>query len=153
MNLTELLCEEAVCMSLQAAGRDEVIGELLSRLVEMGRLSPEQLEPAMKAIVRREALGSTAIGRGVAVPHARVKGLDQIVIAVGLTKEGVEFNALDGEPVHAVFLVAGSEEAPDEYLAVMQKIGGLMQDSDFRRFLLRARTPGEVLELIQEMDT
>ena len=140
-------------MSLQAAGRDEVIGELLSRLVEMGRLSPEQLEPAMKAIVRREALGSTAIGRGVAVPHARVKGLDQIVIAVGLTKEGVEFNALDGEPVHAVFLVAGSEEAPDEYLAVMQKIGGLMQDSDFRRFLLRARTPGEVLELIQEMDT
>lgn len=151
MQLTEILSEETIYTALEAAGRDDALRALLSRLVEARKLREEQIEPVLQAVLKREAVGSTAIGRGVALPHARASGLDRSVMALGLSEEGVEFNALDGEAVHAIFLVIGPEEGGDEYVVVLEKISGLIQNQDFRSFLSRARTSREVLELILEM--
>ena len=90
-------------------------------------------------------------GNGVAVPHARLEGLSKTAIAVGLSKKGVDFDALDGAPVHHIFLVIASQDNADEYLAVMGRISRLIQDRDFRRFLREIVSTEETLALIEEM--
>ncbi len=152
MRLAQFLTEKNICPDLKAQHRDGAVQELVLRLVQVAKLKQEQLEPLVRAVVRREALGTTAIGRGVAVPHARVEGLSRTYLILGLSKEGVDFDALDGEPVHAIFLVIGSEKAADEYIEILKRISSLIRNDDFRRFLAKAHTASEVVELVAEMD-
>ena len=152
MQLSDIICEEAICTAVQVESKEEAVRVLLLRLVEAGKLAAEQLEPVLRAVLEREALGSTAIGRGVAVPHARVRGIERTVMAVGLSDTGVQFDALDGEAVHALFLIIGPDKDADDYLAALEKISRLIHNRDFRRFLSLTRTGREALELIAEMD-
>ena len=152
MYLAELLSRGAICMDIRSSRREDAVRELLEALVTDNRLPAQMLEASLEAVEKREKLGSTAIGNGVAVPHARLQGLDGTVIAIGLSKEGVEFRALDGEPVHQVFLVLGPEEHPDDYIEVMRRISGLLQNGDFRRFMSKSENPEDVIALFQEMD-
>jgi len=152
MRLCDFLCEETVCMDLRATDKDGVVRELLENLVDSGRLPADMLEVALEAISKREKLGSTALGKGLAVPHARLMGLDGIVIAFGHSEEGIPFDALDGEAVHQVFLIIASEQDTDQYVGVMERISRLLRKEDFRRFLYAARDGQEVMELIREMD-
>ncbi len=152
MLLTELLAEQHICTALRAEHRDDAVQELLRQLQAAGKLNAKQVADALKAIVQREALGTTAIGRGVAVPHARIDGLAETVVALGLSRPGVEFNALDKAAVSIVFLVVGSTAGSDQYIDTMRSVSLLIQNDDFRRFLARARTAGEVVELVAEME-
>jgi mannitol/fructose-specific phosphotransferase system IIA component (Ntr-type) len=152
MKLAGLLAESHVCIGLNADEREGAVRELLGQLVESGEVEANELERLVGAVVRRERLGTTAIGRGVAVPHARVEGAGQTVVAIGLSEHGVEFEALDREPVHTIFLVIGPKEAVDEYLAVMKSVSSLIQNEDFRRFLRQVHTPREVVDLVEEME-
>ena len=152
MHLHDYLHEDAICMNLEALERDQAIRELLQMLVGRGALAPERLEPAVEALIKREKLGSTAIGRGVAVPHARLDGLDGILIAFGHSRSGIVFQALDGESVHVVFLILAGHKDSGEYVGVMERISHLLQEEDFRRFLMAAKDAGEVVALIREMD-
>ncbi len=152
MGLADYLWPESICMGLHTRQRDEAVRELLGRLAETAPLSDELVEEALEAVLQREQLGSTAIGRGVAVPHARVEELDSVLVAFGYSESGVAFEALDRQPVHEIFLVIAPRDHTEEYVGVMERITRLVQDDDFRRFVSRAKTPGEVVELIQEMD-
>ncbi len=152
MGLTDYLHKEAMCMDLESRQRDDAIRALLDQLVEAELIDAELLEPALKAVLDRERVGSTAIGRGVAVPHARLEGIEQILVAFGYSSAGVSFHALDGEPVHQIFLVMAPNGSAGEYIEVMERITRLIQDQDFRRFVGRARRPSEVIDLIEEMD-
>jgi PTS system fructose-specific IIA component/PTS system nitrogen regulatory IIA component len=151
MGLTDYVCEEAIRMDLAARERDEAVGELLEALVESGELPAELLDGLLRAVLEREKLGSTAIGRGLAVPHARREELDRILVCFGYSAEGIAFNALDGEPVHHIFLVVAPKGQAEEYLAIMQRITRLVQNEDFRRFVARTRTAEEVVALMREM--
>jgi PTS system nitrogen regulatory IIA component len=151
MQLAQFLSPNQVCMDLSATSRDEAIHEMLEQLVEANQLQSGEVEPVLRAIVQRETLGTTAIGRQVAVPHARLDHLDETVIGVGLSEEGVEFHALDGQPVRAVFLVLGSPENSEEYIEVMKSISEMIQTEDFRRFLWRTTDGEDVVELMDEM--
>jgi mannitol/fructose-specific phosphotransferase system IIA component (Ntr-type) len=152
MQLAQFVTEQNVCPDLKAQQRDDAVHELVSHLVQVGNLKSEQLEPLVRAVVRREALGTTAIGRGVAVPHARAEGVSRTHLVLGLSKEGVDFDALDGQPVHAIFLVIGSEKTADEYIEILKRISALIRNNDFRRFLAKVHTAREVVELVAEMD-
>jgi len=152
MELRRLLSEDVICASVQADKRDDALRELLSLFVKSGSVSEEQLAPILKALLRREKLGSTAVGKGMAVPHARVDDIPSTLMALGVSKQGVEFRALDREPVHGIFLVIGPEKDADEYIDVLRRISSLIQNPDFRRFLFRSQTGAEVLELVAEMD-
>lgn len=151
MQLAQYISADQVCMDLESHSRDEAIHEILDQLVEAGALQSDEVEPVLRAIVQRETLGTTAIGRQVAVPHARLEHLEETVIGVGLSREGVEFHALDGQPVRGMFLVLGSPEKPEQYIDVMKSISEMIQTEDFRRFLWRSQNPGEVVELMDEM--
>jgi PTS system nitrogen regulatory IIA component len=152
MALADHLTEDAISMTVRAAQRDDVLCELLEHLVACGGLPAGERDRALAAVIDRELLGSTAIGNGVAVPHARLDCLDDVTIAFGLCPDGASFKALDGQPVTQVFLVLGPKDSPGEYLDVMARITRLVQNGDFRRFLSRAESSEEVLDLIREMD-
>jgi len=153
MALVDYLCEDTVCMELQGQERDEAIHALLERVVDGQLMSGGLVGKAMSKIVDRERLGSTAIGKGVAVPHARLDGLQKVVVAFGYSTPGIEFNALDGELVHEVFLVVAPNDHTDEYIGIMQSITRLVQDPDFRRFVAQSSNAEEVIELVAEMDS
>lgn len=151
MDLADCLAQGAICMDLAPQRRDEALRTLLDELVASQALPAGLVDRALDAVLEREHLGSTAIGKGVAVPHARVDELECIAIAFGHSRAGVEFKALDGEPVHEVFLVLAPSGAAADYLAVMQQITRLVQDEDFRRFVAGAATGQDVLDLVREM--
>jgi len=150
--LADYLCDGVVSLSLDARKRDEAIRTLLELFVTNKLMATGATGKAMTAVLAREALGSTAIGRGAAVPHARVEGLDRILMAFGYSVKGVEFSALDGQPVHEVFLVIAPPSMATEYMDVLQRISRLVQDDDFRRFVARVKNRQEAMDLIKEMD-
>jgi mannitol/fructose-specific phosphotransferase system IIA component (Ntr-type) len=152
MALVDYVCETAVCMHLPSQERDEAIRALLEQCVSAEIMPARLKRKAFDAILQRERLGSTAIGKGVAVPHARLEEVDRIVVAFGYSAEGIEFSALDGEPVHLVFLVLASRQGAEQYLNVMQRITRLVQNEDFRRFVAHAGSTREIVDLIKEMD-
>ncbi len=151
MELEQFVAESQVFSELENSDRDDALHEILDKLVDNGHVKEDQVEPLLRAIVQRETLGTTAIGRGVAVPHARVDDFDDTIVAVGMSQEGVEFHALDGEPVHAIFLVLGAESDSEEYIDVMKSISEMVQTDDFRRFLFRAEEESEIVDLMEEM--
>lgn len=151
MPLTKYLDEETIDMELEAVERDAALQSLLETTVDAGKLPEDMVEPALDALIEREKLGSTGIGNGVAVPHARVGELDQTAVAFGYSETGVSFNALDGEPVHHIFLVVGPEGEEDEYAEMMRQISSLVRDDDFRHFLRQSRNTEQVRDLIEDM--
>jgi PTS system nitrogen regulatory IIA component len=151
MDLADCLARGAICMALEPQRRDDAVRVLLDGLVKAKAMPAGFVSRALEAVLERERLGSTAIGNGVAVPHARVDELDHIVVAFGHSEDGIEFRALDGEPVYEVFLVLAPSGAAAAYLELMQQITRLVQDEDFRRFVGSAKSSQEVMDLIKEM--
>jgi PTS system nitrogen regulatory IIA component len=98
-------------------------------------------------------LGTTAIGHNIAVPHARSDVLADIRMAIGMSKQGVDFQALDGKPVKAIFLIVAPHSKADEYIEVMKAVSQLVQTEDFRNFLFQSRNAGDIIELLDEMSS
>ena len=107
MELFENFTKEHVCMDMGALDRDKALHEILDLLVKSGRIKEEDVEPILLELIRRETLGTTAIGRSMALPHARLEEVGELNIALGLSSEGIGFHALDGLPMNAIFLVVG----------------------------------------------
>ena len=152
MKLQDIVVEDAIVIGLKAADRDAAIMELVDALISAGSVKKASREPFIEAILHRESRGSTGFGRGVAVPHVKHQDVKQLTIAVGTSAEGVEFNALDGEPVYSIFLLLSPEDRPEDHLDAMEAIFGNLQQDTFRRFLLQAKEVGDVLTLLKEAD-
>jgi mannitol/fructose-specific phosphotransferase system IIA component (Ntr-type) len=152
MALADHLRETAICTEVECDKREDAIRVLLELSVAGGTVRKGFVDRALAAVLERERLGSTAIGKGVAVPHARLDELPRILVAFGYSAGGVEFNALDGEPVHLIFLVIAPKTGAEEYLNIMQRITRLVQNDDFRRFVAAAHTSAQVTDLVREMD-
>ncbi len=151
MELFENFTKEHVCMDMGAVDRDDALHEILDLFVKSGRIKEEGVEPILLELVRRETLGTTAIGRSMALPHARLEAVGELSIALGLSKEGIAFHALDGLPVNAIFLVIGPKSDSEGYIQAMKTVSNMSQSEDFRRFLFKARSGAEVADLVREM--
>ncbi len=152
MKLIDVLTKECVFAELEAEDRDGVIKELLDKLVECGRIAKDKEQPILKALIDREELGSTAIGNGVAIPHAKLDAIDDIVAAFGISHKGVDFNALDGEKVYLFFLLVAPSESAGPHLKVLARITRLLRDKNFRETLIQAKSKEEAIRLIEEED-
>ncbi len=152
MKLTELVSSEAIIADLQATERDDAIAELIDALIEAGEASAAVRDDLIKAIVDREKHGSTGFGKGVAVPHVKHAKLKRRAAAIGVSRQGVDFNALDKAPVYSVFLLLSPADEPDEHLQAMETIFSNLQKESFRKFLRQASTRQEVLDLLEEAD-
>lgn len=146
------LIDSAVLVeSIDSSTTDAVIDEVLRALVAEGRLRKGSLAAIRKNIAEREIKGSTGIGNGVAVPHVKTDSVETSVFALGRSSAGVEWNAIDGRPVHLVFLILAPKSATEEHLAMLRWISTMARDGDFRRFARAAESADELRDLLREM--
>jgi mannitol/fructose-specific phosphotransferase system IIA component (Ntr-type) len=152
MKLSELIVADAVIPSLESQERDEVIKELMDGLIAAGGADAALRDDLVRKVLDREKMSSTGFGRGVAVPHVKHPSLERLVAAVGLSEKGVDFNALDKQPVYSIFLLLSPEDRPEEHLQAMETIFKNLRKDTFRRFLRQASTTEEVMTLLAEAD-
>ena len=152
MRMMQLVAQGAIVPRLKSAQRDEVIAELVDALIASGAAAPKLREELVKSVMERERRGSTGFGRGVAVPHVKHKSVKSMTAAIGLSDKGVEFNALDKQPVYSVFLLLSPEDRPEEHLQAMEVIFKNLSKDTFRRFLRQAGTTDEIRTLLEEAD-
>lgn len=152
MKLLDIVVEQAILTDLRADERDDAITEIMDQLVEAGVVAPGQREEFLKAIIKRENRGSTGFGHGVAVPHVKHAEVKKMAIAVAISRTGVQFNALDNQPVFSIFMLLSPEDKPEDHLDAMEAIFGSLQQETFRRFLRQATSVEDVLTLLGETD-
>lgn len=152
MKMLDIVVKDAITTDLTPTTRDKIIGELLDMLVSSGSVNKELRDEFLKAIIKRENRGSTGFGHGVAVPHIKHEKIDSMAVAIGVCKDGIDFNALDGQPVHCVFLLLSPEQRPAEHLEAMEAVFGNLSQDTFRNFLVQANSPQDVITLLGEAD-
>ncbi len=152
MKLSEIIVPEAIVSELKARGRDEVIEELVEAMSSAGVLNRANVKSAVKAVLQRETKATTGIGKGVALPHAKLKGVSHPIGAIGRSTMGIDFSALDGKPVHVVILLLSDEENPDEHLQAMELIFRHVQQDQFRKWLRQTDSRDEIAELLKESE-
>ena len=153
MKLLDIVVQDAINTELDPESRDKAIGTLLDMLVTAGSVPEDLRDEFLKAIVKRENRGSTGFGHGVAVPHIKHEKIQKMAVAVGVCKEGLDFNALDGQPVHCIFMLLSPEERPAEHLEAMEAVFGNLSQETFRKFLVQANSTEDVVTLLTEADS
>ena len=146
MRLRDMLDESTVKVGLESLDKEECIEEMTDLLVRAGRVTDRA--QILSAVRTREAEGSTGIGSGVAVPHGKCDGLANTVLAVGTSRQGIEFDAVDDKPVKVVFLIAASASEPGKHLQMLAEVVRLVRIPGLCAKLAAAATPAEVLDLL-----
>lgn len=152
MKLSDFVVNDAIVPTLQATSRDEAIHELVDALIGSGAVDAGLKDELIKSVLDREKHGSTGFGKGVAVPHVKHDKIEKVIAAVAVSHTGVDFNALDREPVYCLFLLASPKDKPDEHLQAMENLFNHLQNDMFRKFLRQAETKDAVIEVITEAD-
>ena len=150
MQLTDVLKPEVIKMELKARTRDEAIRELVELLAKAGGLRQGDVESMTAAILKRESLGSTAIGRGVAIPHAKAPTASEFVAALGRSTRGIEFASIDGKPVNLVFVLASPPDSQRAHLKALAHISRLVSKGDLCTRILAAKDEKDILAIIAE---
>ena len=153
MKLLDFVCTDAMISDLQSTERDAVINELIDKLIEANAVDASLKEDLVSMIIERENHGSTGFGKGVAVPHVKHEKIEKMAAAVGVSQKGVDFNALDKQPVYSIFVLLSPKDKPDEHLQAMENIFSNLQKDQFRRFLRQSGSNEEILDLLKEADT
>ena len=153
MNLADFVVNKAIIPDLEGIERNGVIQEMIDSLVKAGAFPRDMRDAMIKEVVRRERKGSTGFGKGVAVPHVKHEKINKMVACIGVSHKGIDFKALDKEPVYSVFMLFSPLDRPDEHLEAMENIFAHLQKDTFRRFLRQAKTVEAVWDLIQEADS
>lgn len=148
MNLARLLDPGLVKVPAESYTRDEVIAELVELLVRSDRV--DDRAGVLDALYERERKGSTGIGNGVAIPHARHPEIEGAELAVGIAPDGIEFEAVDDEPVYLVFLLLGSPEKPALTIEALADIGMIVQIPGVHKRMVAASDAEEVIDIIAE---
>lgn len=152
MKLSDIMVTDAIVPELAAKTRDEAIAELIDSLAAAGAIPKKSVKDVAKAVLAREGQATTGIGKGVALPHAKLKGIKKPIGTIGRSSEGIDFAALDSKPVYSVILLLSSPENPDEHLQAMETIFKHVQRDIFRKFLRQSETKDSIVDLIKEAD-
>jgi fructose-specific phosphotransferase system IIA component len=148
INLVDFLPETAIQPDLKSQTKKEILKELVGELAAAhGIKNPLNI---LKALLEREDLGSTRIGQGIAIPHGKSDSVTGVAAALGISKRGIDFDALDGEPVHIFFMLIAPSNSNGIHLKILAKISRLLKDKFFRQALREVKTSREALQLIKD---
>ncbi|MDZ4700054.1 MAG: PTS sugar transporter subunit IIA [Rhodothermales bacterium] len=148
--IAQLLTSKTVRVQLPGSTKAEVLKHLLELLEDDPRIG--DFERVREAVLVREALMSTGVGKGLALPHARTSAVDEIVAAFATSAHPVPFDAIDGEPVQLYFLLVGPENARSEHIKTMSRVSRLMNEAAFREQLLAAKSAAAIIALFEESE-
>lgn len=152
MKFCDFVKVEAIRHELKAQDKEGVIRELVDSLAASGALAGASSDGIVQAIMKREELGSTGIGRGIAVPHTKHPSVDRLVGTVGVSAEGLDFKSLDGEKVHLFFLLVSPPDRPADHLRALENISRQLRHETFCRFLKQAKSAEDIFQLLDEAD-
>jgi PTS system nitrogen regulatory IIA component len=150
MKITEMLKREFVLEQLKAGNKRDALAELVGVFAQ-GRINVDS-EAMLHVLLERERLGSTGIGDGIAIPHGKLPGLEEMVVSFGRSREGIAFEAMDGKPVHLFFLLMAPENSAGQHLKALAKISRMLKDENFRKNLLAAKMHEDLFRTIAEKD-
>ena len=152
MKFSDFVAVEAIRPNVAATTKEGVIREMSQSLVDAGKITAGELESIVKAIMKREDLGSTGIGRGVAVPHTKHPSVNRLIGTVAISQGGVDFESLDGDPVQLFFLLVSPPDRPGDHLRALENISRQLRDDSFCKTLKEATGPQDVWRLLEEAD-
>ena len=141
---------------LKADVKEQVLEEIVDLLVKGGELEGSLRDEALDALLSREKMASTGVGMNVAIPHVKLKGIDKAICSLCVSRPGIDWDAIDGDPVNILFVVLRPERAtdthdPEEHIERMSWIARLGREADFRSFVQKTNTKAEMLGLLKEM--
>jgi len=152
MKLLDFLQPKTTVYEMTSGDMEGALEELVHSLVASGTVEASKEADVLDALLKREELGSTGIGMGVAIPHTKHDGIGKLVGVVGRSAQGVEFKALDGEPVHMFFLILSPPDQPAEHLKALEQISSLIRHEHFCNFMKNAKTLEELNDILKEAD-
>ena len=150
MQISELLRSDLVKVGLESDEKESAIAEALELLVASGDVTDR--DAAYDALVEREGKGTTGIGEGVGIPHAKDESITRLVMALGTSTDGIEFDAIDGDPVTIMFLILAEIDNPGPHVEALAQVARLCQTPGFRRRLCQCRSSQEALDVIVEFE-
>jgi fructose-specific phosphotransferase system IIA component len=152
MQIMDFLSKKAIVTDLKSTKKEEVIRELVEALIEAQEIEKRSRNKLIDALMAREALGSTAIGQGIAIPHAKSDCTSKLVAAFGISRKGVDFDSLDGELAYIFFLLVAPQDSAGPHLKALARISRLLKDKYFRDALRSATDEKAILKTIAQED-
>jgi PTS system nitrogen regulatory IIA component len=150
MKIMEILAKDAVILNLGVQSKRDVLAEMAAALAKVEpQIAADQL---LEVLLEREALQSTGIGEGVAIPHGKLAGLDRLVATFARSSQGVEFDSIDGQATHHFFLLVVPEHSGGQYLKALARISRFFRDAAFRQRLSEGESVEDVIRAIEEED-
>ncbi|MEO1991868.1 MAG: PTS sugar transporter subunit IIA [Pirellulales bacterium] len=153
MKFSDFVTLDAIRSHVDATSKEGVVREMVKALVDADRIEANEMEGIVKAIMKREELGSTGIGRGVAVPHTKHPSVNRLVGTVAVSPEGIDFESLDGDPVHLFFLLVSPPDRPGDHLRALENISRQLRDETFCKYLKASKSPEDIQQLLEEADS
>lgn len=150
MKLSDVLAKEHIIINLYGMNKFEV----LEKMVKVTKSSAKVVDEIdlLEKVITREKIKSTGIGGGIGIPHAQTLGVTDFIACMGISQEGIDFNALDEKPVHLVFLIATKERTNNIYLELLSSIARLFVDETFKQKIIKSKSPDEIMQLISEKE-
>jgi mannitol/fructose-specific phosphotransferase system IIA component (Ntr-type) len=152
MRMSDFIVRDSILPDLQATTKENAIREMVESLRTAGYFKGNESDEIIKAILKRELLGSTGIGRSVAIPHTKHTGVERLVGTLAVSHKGVPFDSLDGDPVHVFVLLASPQDRPADHLRALENVSRGLRDDHFVSSLKQARTREEIWHLLTDSD-
>jgi fructose-specific phosphotransferase system IIA component len=152
MQIMDFLSKKAIVTDIKSTKKEDVIKELVDALIEAGDIEKRSGNKLIDSLMSREALGSTAIGQGIAIPHAKSDCVEKLVAAFGLSNKGVDFDSLDGEPAYIFFLLVAPQDSAGPHLKALARISRLLKDKYFRDTLRTCEDDKAIIKIITQED-
>lgn len=148
MRMSDFVVREAIVPDLKATTKEGVVREMIESLRTAGYFKGSDPEDLIKAILKREQLGSTGIGKAVAIPHTKHSSVDRLIGTLAVSKAGIPFDAVDGEPVHVLVLLSSPQDRPGDHLRALENVARSMRDEGFVRSLRQCTTREQIWDLL-----
>jgi len=152
MKILDFLNPKAISADLKSKNKKDVIKELLDLLISSGAVKKNNKDGIFKSLLEREALGSTGIGQNIGIPHGKTALTKKLVAAFGMSKSGLNFDSLDGEPARIFFLLLAPQESAGPHLKALARISKLLKDKYFRDQLMAAGSAKDIVKIIEKED-
>ncbi len=152
MQIMDFLSKKAILTDIKSTKKEDVIKELVDALINSGEIEKRNRNKLIDGLMSRESLGSTAIGQGIAIPHAKSDCVAKLVAAFGLSKKGVDFDSLDGEPAYIFFLLVAPQDSAGPHLKALARISRLLKDKYFRDSLRACTDDKSIIKIISGED-